>query len=36
MRSLELLGLLAAADATAYTVEEERQVIRRLKSFGYL
>jgi hypothetical protein len=36
MRSLELLGLLAAAADTAYTVEEERQVIRRLKSFGYL
>jgi hypothetical protein len=36
LRTLELLGFLPRADDAAYSAEEERQVIRRLKSFGYL
>jgi hypothetical protein len=34
--TLEVLGLLARDAGRAYTEEEEREVIRRLKSFGYL
>ncbi len=36
VRTLELLGLLPRADDRAYSEEEEREVIRRLKAFGYL
>ena len=36
LRTLELLGYLRPADDPSYSAEEERQVIRRLKSFGYL
>jgi adenylylsulfate kinase-like enzyme len=36
LRTLELLHYLPPADDPSYTAEEERQVIRRLKSFGYL
>ncbi len=36
LRTLELLGYLPRADDPSYTAEEERAVIRRLKSFGYL
>jgi adenylylsulfate kinase-like enzyme len=36
LRTLELLRYLPPADDPSYTAEEERQVIRRLKSFGYL
>jgi hypothetical protein len=36
LRTLEVLGHLAPGEDPAYSAEEERQVIRRLKSFGYL
>lgn len=36
VRTLEVLGHLAPGEDPAYSAEEERQVIRRLKSFGYL
>lgn len=36
LRTLELLGYLRTGDDPAYSAEEERQVIARLKSFGYL
>jgi len=36
LRTLELLGFVQPADDASYSAEEERQVIRRLKSFGYL
>jgi hypothetical protein len=36
LRTLELLGYLRPASDTAYSADEEREVIRRLKSFGYL
>ena len=36
LRTLEVLGHLGPAGDTAYTDEEEREVIRRLKSFGYM
>ncbi len=36
LRTLEVLELLAPADNRAYSEEEEREVIRRLKAFGYL
>jgi len=36
LRTLEVLGHLAPGADAAYSAEEERQVIRRLKSFGYL
>lgn len=36
LRTLEILGFLAPASDAAYSAEEEREVIRRLKSFGYL
>ena len=36
LRTLEVLGHLRTRDDSAYTEEEEREVIRRLKSFGYL
>jgi hypothetical protein len=35
LRTLEVLGLLARDDAR-YSEEEEREVIKRLKAFGYL
>ena len=36
LRTLELLGLLPHEPASAYSAEEEREVIKRLKAFGYL
>lgn len=36
LRTLEVLGHLGPLDDTAYSAEEEREVIKRLKSFGYL
>ncbi len=36
LRTLEVLDLLPRGEDTAYSEEEERQVIRRLKAFGYL
>jgi hypothetical protein len=36
LHTLEVLGLLARDETSAYSEEEEREVIRRLKSFGYL
>lgn len=36
LRTLELLGLLAAGTESGYSEAEEREVIRRLKAFGYL
>jgi hypothetical protein len=36
LRALELLGFLEARDVSAYSAEEEREVIKRLKAFGYL
>jgi len=36
LRTLEVLALLPRAGDRTYTEEEEREVIRRLKSFGYL
>lgn len=36
LRALELLGLLEPQEGTAYSQEEEREVIKRLKAFGYL
>jgi hypothetical protein len=36
LRTLELLGLMPAAEDRTYSEEEEREVIRRLKAFGYL
>lgn len=35
-RTLELLGFIKPADDPSYSDEEERQVVRRLQSFGYL
>ena len=36
LRTLEILGFIPPADDPSYSAEEERQVIKRLKSFGYL
>src|SRR5262245_11173839 len=36
LRTLELLGFLEPAEGAAYSREEEREVIKRLKAFGYL
>jgi hypothetical protein len=36
LRTLEVLGYLRPGDDPAYSAEEERAVIRRLKSFGYI
>jgi hypothetical protein len=36
LRALELLGFLDRAQGTAYSEDEEREVIKRLKAFGYL
>ena len=36
LRTLELLGYLKARDDFAYSPDEEREVIKRLKAFGYL
>src|SRR5207253_2509649 len=36
LRTLELLDLLPRGEDRAYSEEEEREVIRRLKAFGYL
>jgi adenylylsulfate kinase-like enzyme len=36
VRTLEVLDFLARAGDPSYSEEEERQVIRRLKAFGYL
>jgi len=36
IRTLEVLTFLPRREQSAYTEEEERQVIRRLKAFGYL
>jgi hypothetical protein len=36
LHTLEVLGLLPRRTAESYSDEEERQVIRRLKAFGYL
>jgi hypothetical protein len=36
LRTLELLGFLPHETAGAYSADEEREVIKRLKAFGYL
>ena len=36
LRTLELLGYLKPRDDVAYSPDEEREVIKRLKAFGYL
>jgi hypothetical protein len=36
IRTLEVLELLPRGEDRAYSAEEEREVIRRLKAFGYL
>jgi adenylylsulfate kinase-like enzyme len=36
LRTLEVLDLLPRGEERAYSEEEEREVIRRLKAFGYL
>ncbi len=36
LRVLELLGFLEAEEDSTFSVDEERQVIKRLKAFGYL
>jgi hypothetical protein len=36
LRTLELLGYLKPRDDLAYSPDEEREVIKRLKAFGYL
>src|SRR5262245_31773699 len=36
LRTLELLGFLEPGEGAAYSREEEREVIKRLKAFGYL
>jgi adenylylsulfate kinase len=36
LRTLELLGFLDAEEGGAYSDDEEREVIKRLKAFGYL
>jgi len=36
LRTLEVLELLPRDEDRAYSDEEEREVIRRLKAFGYL
>ena len=36
LHTLEALGMLAPDENRAYTEDEEREVIRRLKAFGYL
>jgi len=36
VRTMELLGLLEPQAGTAYSETEEREVIKRLKAFGYL
>jgi hypothetical protein len=36
LRALELLDLLEPVEGGAYSEEEEREVIKRLKAFGYL
>jgi len=36
LRALELLGFLAHEPTGAYSADEEREVLKRLKAFGYL
>ncbi|HWP66606.1 MAG TPA: hypothetical protein VNO26_11910 [Candidatus Limnocylindria bacterium] len=36
LRTLELLGYLKHRDDLAYSPDEEREVIKRLKAFGYM
>ena len=36
LRTLEVLGYLKPRDDLAYSPEEEREVIKRLKAFGYM
>ena len=36
LRALELLGFLGPRATGAYSADEEREVIKRLKAFGYL
>jgi hypothetical protein len=36
LRTIELLGFLEPQAGTAYSEDEEREVIKRLKAFGYL
>ena len=36
LRTLELLGFLAHEPTGAYSADEEREVLKRLKAFGYL
>lgn len=36
LRTMELLGFLEPQAGTAYSESEEREVIKRLKAFGYL
>jgi hypothetical protein len=36
LRTVEVLGLLAREEDRAYSEEEEREVIKRLKAFGYI
>jgi hypothetical protein len=36
LRTLELLGFLDPQAGSAYSEDEEREVIKRLKTFGYL
>ena len=36
LRALELLGFLAQEPTGAYSADEEREVLKRLKAFGYL
>ena len=36
LRTLELLGYLKERDDVAYSPDEEREVIKRLKAFGYM
>ena len=36
LRTLELLGYLKPRDDLAYSPDEEREVIKRLKAFGYM
>lgn len=36
LRALELLGMLTPEEGAAYSKDEEREVIKRLKAFGYL
>jgi hypothetical protein len=36
LRTLEVLGYLKPRDDLAYSPDEEREVIKRLKAFGYM